>query len=85
MNRSLFSTLFLASLCLNALAQTEEPMQYKITVPAGADLTLDGTLTVPNNPKKAIPVVLLIAGSGPTDRDCNSAYGLKTNTLADQY
>ncbi|HAH24076.1 MAG TPA: alpha/beta hydrolase, partial [Prolixibacteraceae bacterium] len=37
-----------------------------------------GTLTVPANVKTS-PVVLIIAGSGPTDRDCNSASGLKTN------
>ncbi|MFD2935231.1 alpha/beta hydrolase family protein [Spirosoma flavum] len=81
MNRFLMSTFLLLSICLNVWAQTEEPMHYKITVPAGADLTLDGTLTLPDNVKKAIPVMLLIAGSGPTDRDCNSAYGLKTNAF----
>jgi hypothetical protein len=35
-------------------------------------------LTVPVKPKKS-PVVLIIAGSGPTDRDCNSPLGIKTN------
>lgn len=64
-----------------AVAQTEEPIHYKITVPTGADLTLDGTLTLPATLTKPVPVVLLIAGSGPTDRDCNSAYGLKTNAF----
>ena len=37
-----------------------------------------GTLTVPNNSKSS-PIVLIIAGSGPTDRDCNSPLGLQTN------
>ncbi|GAB3717234.1 alpha/beta hydrolase family protein [Spirosoma lituiforme] len=75
------SVISLLAVCLNALAQTEEPMQYRITVPAGTELTLDGTLTLPGNRKKNVPVVLLIAGSGPTDRDGNSAYGMKTNAL----
>jgi uncharacterized protein len=37
-----------------------------------------GTLTTPLTNKK-VPVVLLIAGSGPTDRNGNVAHGLKTN------
>ena len=81
MNRFLSSALLVVAVSLPALAQTEEPMHYKITRPAEADLTLDGTLTIPDNVKKPVPVLLLIAGSGPTDRDCNSAYGLKTNAF----
>ena len=37
-----------------------------------------GTLTVPANVKTS-PVVLIIASSGPTDRDCNSSAGMQTN------
>jgi len=37
-----------------------------------------GTLTVPTHSKSS-PIVLIIAGSGPTDRDCNSPLGLQTN------
>jgi uncharacterized protein len=37
-----------------------------------------GTLTMPLNMEKS-PVVLIIAGSGPTDRDCNSPMGIKTD------
>lgn len=40
---------------------------------------INGTLTVPDNLKRC-PVVLFIAGSGPTDRNGNSTTGLKTNT-----
>lgn len=40
---------------------------------------ISGTLTVPDKPRKS-PVVLIIAGSGPTDRDCNSILGIKSNT-----
>lgn len=81
MNRFCIVTYCLFCVASNVFAQTEEPLQYKITVPTGVELTLDGTLTLPQKPKKPIPVVLLIAGSGPTDRDCNSAYGLKSNAF----
>jgi uncharacterized protein len=37
-----------------------------------------GTLTVPLN-VKTTPLVLIIPGSGPTDRNCNSPLGIKTN------
>lgn len=37
-----------------------------------------GTLCTPKKFSK-IPVALIIAGSGPTDRDCNSGVGFKTN------
>lgn len=39
---------------------------------------ISGTLTLPNGTLPA-PVVLIIAGSGPTDRDGNSAMGIKTD------
>lgn len=38
-----------------------------------------GTLTVPNM-ETTCPVVLIIAGSGPTDRNGNNTFGLKTDT-----
>ncbi len=43
--------------------------------------TLSGTITTPKNVSGKIPVVLIIAGSGPTDRNCNSAMGLKTDAF----
>jgi uncharacterized protein len=72
---------FLLFISLRVAGQTEEPLHHKITVPSGVDLVLDGTLTVPVRLLRTVPVVLLIAGSGPTDRDCNNAYGLKTNAF----
>jgi len=42
--------------------------------------TISGTLSMPKNASGKIPVVLIIAGSGPTDRDGNSNQGLNTNT-----
>ncbi len=40
---------------------------------------LAGTLTVPARAAGPVPVALIIAGSGPTDRDGNSALGLRTD------
>lgn len=54
-------------------AQTEETLRYVITQPAGASLTLEGTLTLPAAQLKPLPVVVLVAGSGPTDRNGNSS------------
>jgi len=42
--------------------------------------TISGTLALPKNTTGKIPVVLIIAGSGPTDRDGNGAAGLNGNT-----
>lgn len=43
--------------------------------------TIRGTLTMPKNASGKIPVVLIIAGSGPTDRNGNSPkLGLNGNT-----
>jgi uncharacterized protein len=58
---------------------------------ANGDIT--GTLTVPENAGSKIPVALIIAGSGPTDRNGNNpmmkneslkllAYGLAANKIA---
>lgn len=73
--------LLLLLACLSALGQTEETIRYAITQPANVSLTLEGTLTLPDGATKPVPVVLLIAGSGPTDRDCNSASGLKSDAF----
>lgn len=37
-----------------------------------------GTLTIADKSKPS-PIVLIIAGSGPTDRNCNSPLGIQTN------
>ncbi|MBV8196744.1 MAG: alpha/beta fold hydrolase [Candidatus Eremiobacteraeota bacterium] len=42
--------------------------------------TLNGTLQLPSNTPS--PVVLIIAGSGPTDRNGNSGLGLRSNCYA---
>jgi len=46
---------------------TETPMVHKTL-----SSTLHGTFTFPKNVTGKLPVVLIIAGSGPTDRDGNS-------------
>ncbi len=40
--------------------------------------TIYGTMVMPASATK-VPVVLIIAGSGPTDRDCNNTTGMATN------
>ena len=55
---------------------SETPILYKNFTGA-----ISGTLTMPKNAGGKIPVVLIIAGSGPTDRDGNSPKaGLNGNT-----
>ncbi len=54
---------------------TESPFTYK-----SLTSTISGTLGLPKNATGKIPVVLIIAGSGPTDRNGNSSAGLSANT-----
>lgn len=42
--------------------------------------TISGTLAMPNTVNGKVPVVLIIAGSGPTDRDGNSMLGVSGNS-----
>jgi pimeloyl-ACP methyl ester carboxylesterase len=58
-----------------ARASTESELGFAL-MPAGR---ISGTLTIPDG-KPPFPVVLIIAGSGPTDRDGNSRLGVKTDT-----
>lgn len=46
------------------------------------EVAIRGSLWRPADAAFPLPVVVLIAGSGPTDRDCNSALGLRTDALA---
>ncbi len=69
------------AIATNALAQTHEPIRFAVAQPANSSVMLEGTLSLPANAKGRVPVVLLIAGSGPTDRDCNSGYGQKTDAF----
>ncbi|MES2279519.1 MAG: alpha/beta fold hydrolase [Bacteroidota bacterium] len=50
---------------------TETPVSLKVFTG-----NISGTLTIPKSATGKIPVVLIIAGSGPTDRDGNSQLGV---------
>lgn len=69
-----FSTVFLLSMIVPVFAQQADSVV--LTTNAG---DIYGTLTVPAA-KGRVPVVLIIAGSGPTDRDGNSPM-MKNNSL----
>jgi uncharacterized protein len=57
-------------------AQTETPIAYK-----NLSGTVNGTLTMPGNVSGKIPVVLIVADAGPTDRDGNNVQaGIHGNT-----
>ena len=47
-----------------------------------AGLELGGTLTTPRAANRPVPVVVIIAGSGPTDRNGNSVMGIRPNSYA---
>lgn len=51
------------------------------TIHSGA-LGLPGTLTLPRGATSPVPVALIIAGSGPTDRNGNSVMGIRPNSYA---
>src|SRR5438876_2016044 len=51
------------------------------TIHSGA-LELGGTLTLPRAATGRIPVAVIIAGSGPTDRNGNSVMGIRPNSYA---
>jgi len=46
------------------------------------ELELGGTLTLPRGATGGVPVVVIIAGSGPTDRNGNSMMGIRPNSYA---
>jgi pimeloyl-ACP methyl ester carboxylesterase len=48
-------------------------------------LTLPGTLTMPANYSGPLPVALIVAGSGPTDRNGNSAGPLRAQNNSNLY
>ena len=51
------------------------------TIKSGA-LELGGTLVMPRGATGRVPVVVIIAGSGPTDRNGNSLMGIRPNAYA---
>ena len=59
-------------------------VEVPFTFQSGA-LTLPGTLTLPANYTHQIPVALIVAGSGPTDRNGNSAGPLRAQNNSNLY
>jgi pimeloyl-ACP methyl ester carboxylesterase len=56
-------------------------IETSYTIKSGA-LGLGGTLTVPRGVAGRVPVAVIIAGSGPTDRNGNSVMGIRPNSYA---
>ena len=79
-------------IALNAVLMALALQQADTTAPAAAmespytirsaGLELGGTLTVPRAAAGKVPVVVIIAGSGPTDRNGNSLMGIRPNSYA---
>ncbi len=74
MKRRISTALIMSLVAFSLFAQTEESITLKTET---ADIK--GTLLLPEA-EKAIPVVLIIAGSGPTDRNGNNPM-MKNNSL----
>lgn len=78
------SLALLAVTLQNAPSDTTAPVAAAETAYTihSAGLELPGTLTVPRGAKKPVPVVVILAGSGPTDRNGNSLMGIRPNSYA---
>lgn len=80
--RILFSILLISSLLacdsLKNLPggglQRDQDQSIEVNVMSDT-IPLYGTLTLPKSDKKAVPLAIIIAGSGPTDRNCNNPMG----------
>jgi len=59
------------------LAAAEQPYVVR-----SGGLELAGTLTLPRSATGPVPVAVIIAGSGPTDRNGNSVIGIRPNSYA---
>lgn len=70
----------IASLLVIAVAATVTPTEFTVE---RADCKLAGELLLPANRKPPRTLAIVIAGSGPTDRDGNSKLGLATNVYRD--
>ncbi|WP_181306507.1 alpha/beta hydrolase [Rufibacter sp. XAAS-G3-1] len=78
-NRILFLLLVCLAARLTTLAQTTNPSAGAPIDLATQKGTIKGTLLLPTSAGK-VPVVLLLSGSGPTDRDGNNPM-MKNNSL----
>ena len=86
------SNVIIPSLIVTALVQAAAPARADTTPPAAAietaytiksgSLGLSATLTLPRGAAGRVPVAVIIAGSGPTDRNGNSMLGIRPNSYA---
>ena len=61
-------------MCEAGLSQTVNKIsQNQVSIEMSISGKLFGTLTLPENTAEKTPIVLIIAGSGPTDRDGNNS------------
>ena len=84
--------MIIPSLIVVALVQAAAPARADTTAPAAAIETaytirsgavgLGATLTLPRGAAGPVPVAVIIAGSGPTDRNGNSVMGIRPNSYA---
>lgn len=85
--KQMFFLLFITSLiaCNSSKSLTgnkklNRPVDEVIDIKLLSDtIQLFGTLTLPKADGNKVPLTIIIAGSGPTDRDCNNPMG-KSNT-----
>jgi fermentation-respiration switch protein FrsA (DUF1100 family) len=77
----MFRVLLFTLTLLTAVAHAASPvvLQRPISLDTGSG-ELFGSLLLPQS-DKPVPVVLIIAGSGPTDRNGNSADGARNDSL----
>jgi pimeloyl-ACP methyl ester carboxylesterase len=69
--------LLILAVCFPFLSVAHGFDEYEMNIEAKG-IQLSGTLTMPAHAHNAVPLVIIIAGSGPTDRNCNGQ-GFKTN------
>ena len=68
-------------MCESTLSQTIDKLSLnEVTIETSISGKLHGILTMPEKKKKKTPIALIIAGSGPTDRDGNNSM-MKNNSL----
>jgi pimeloyl-ACP methyl ester carboxylesterase len=94
--RSIFSFASILAIGSRGVAQTTSTPNAIDTVPPqtvieapfmfqSGTITLPGTLTVPTLSRRTMPVVLIVAGSGPTDRNGNSSGLLRAQNNSNLY
>lgn len=77
----LLSLLLALAISFPAFSQSskKDPVDQEVSI-TSPNATLKGSLMTPKKLKKPIPVVLIISGSGPTDRDGNNPM-MQNNSL----